>query len=578
MRKKSVLTSLIALSLSITSAAFAANESAFWNAASGDFNDPTNWTGPSGSVVPNGSGIGTIGNAGGTGVLVGGATLSGTASVAGITVGFGGNAQGSLVIDGGTFSATAGTFGLAGGSGGTLVLQNNGVANFGTGSMDFGRGSGVAVGAGTFLMTSGTFTQTGDIYFGGTTSTGNASKGYGSQSGGTATITTAGTNLRVGASQNSSTTGGQGTFALSDGTLNIPSTSIGLILGDGGGSFGTFLMSGGTLIFQNKGIDLGRNNGSGYAAFTAGTVSSGTIGIGGSALASVGGNGTGTMVVSGTANITMTSGNNLIVGAQQGNNGALSNGTSAGSLLIQGGTMTVNSTAFLGSGTTTAGSSKIAQGTLLVSGGLFAANTVQLGRNFTSSGYFGLSGGQANINNFNGPTDPSSTGTFDFTGGTLKLRDSSIDVTNNGGTFSPGGSGGVGTTGFADKSYTQNSGTLWIDINSGTFDTITTGAGTASIAGTINVATTDTLTVGQTFDVLVATLVTLDPGTAVTGTDGAGHPFSASVVNSGTTLELAVNDVPEPAVLSGSILTAAYLLKRRHRRGELKPPRRLRCA
>jgi hypothetical protein len=283
------------------------------------------------------------------------------------------------------------------------------------------------------------------------------------------------------------------------------------------------------------------------------------------------------MVVRGTANVTLVPGTPFFVGAQHLNTSGVNASTSDGTVLIQGGALTVNNTVFVGDGTTsTGGVAKFANGTVLVSGGVFAANTVQLGANINATGYFGLSDGQANINNLNGPSDPSSSGTFSFTGGTLKLRDSSIDVTNDGGTFSPGGSGSVGTTAFADKNYTQNStGTMWIDISSGTFDTISNGAGTASIAGTIHVQTTDSLNVGDTLDVLTATLVALDPSTMVTGTDASGHPFTASLTNSDTTLTLTVTDVPEPTALAGGVFCAAWLLRRRNRpkRGRMHPLR-----
>lgn len=538
----------------------------------GDWNVQGNW---SGNAVPISTDNVTVSL---NTPNIAGATLSTSTSIAGLLVGLSGTTgRGSLTLDGGSLSTGWDTNGLGGGSGGTLSIINNGFL-LSTGSLTNGRGSGVSVGSGTLLLSSGTLQANSDVYFGGLTGSSNASKGYYQQDDGVATLTSGATNLRLGASQATSTVGGSGTMILNGGTLNIPSTSVGLVLADGSSSFGAFAMTGGTLIFQNKGIDVGRNNGSGSLYFSGGNVSSGTIGVGGSAVQSANNAGQGTMTVTGSANVTITSGNQLLVGAQQGNASANAS-TSNGTLLMQGGVLTTNGSAFIGSGNSTNTAGKIANGTMIVSGGQFTVQTLQLGRQTNANGYLSLQGGQMTVNALNGPTDVSSTGTFSFTGGTLQVRDSAIDITNSGGTFSPGGSGGVGTTGFASKSYTQSSGTLWIDIASGTFDTVSiTGGGTASIAGTIKVATADTLTVGQTFDVLVATLVTLDPGTAVTGTDGAGHPFSASVVNSGTTLELMVNDVPEPAVLSGSILAAAFLLKRRHRRGELKLPRRLRCA
>jgi hypothetical protein len=220
----------------------------------------------------------------------------------------------------------------------------------------------------------------------------------------------------------------------------------------------------------------------------------------------------------------------------------------------------------VGTSTITNPGTKIGNGTLVVSDGVLTTPILTLGQGNYANSYARIEGGTANVGSLLSGGGTGITSAFDFTGGTLHVDESAIDVTNNGGTLSPGGSGDVGTTSFVDKNYTQNSGTLWIDLSAGTFDTVTTGAGTASIAGTIHVNTADTLIEGQTFDVLVASLASLDPATLVTGTDAVGHSFSASIVNSNSTLELRVEAVPEPAAISTGILASAWLLKRRARR------------
>jgi hypothetical protein len=554
----------LVLALSMASFVLAADESGFWNVESGDFGVGSNW---SGGVVPNGAGIGTIGTTGGTGVGAGTATLTTTESMTGLTVGFGGaGGLGTLIVDGGTLTAGAGTFGIGGGGGGTLDIRS-GAATF-NGATYFGRGSGTAQGNGTLLLSDGTLTITADVSFGGLTSTSNASTGNVIQSGGTFNFGNgAGSNMRVGLGKSTSGVAGLGTYELQDGTLNISTNSVGIILGDGSNTLGRFIMSGGTLTIPNKGMDLGRDNGTGIAEFSGGHAAVQLIGVGGNYIQNAGpGNGTGTMTVRGTADLTVGT---MVVGTQGSNNNANTTSfVSNGSLLIQGGALTMTDLLAVGVGTSTITNpgTKIGNGTLVVSNGVLTTPILTLGQANYANSYARIEGGTANVGSLLSGGGTGITSAFDFTGGTLHVDESAIDVTNNGGTLSPGGSGDVGTTSFVDKNYTQNSGTLWIDLSAGTFDTVTTGAGTASIAGTIHVNTADTLIEGQTFDVLVASLASLDPATLVTGTDAVGHSFSASIVNSNSTLELRVEAVPEPAAISTGILASAWLLKRRARR------------
>ena len=240
---------------------------------------------------------------------------------------------------------------------------------------------------------------------------------------------------------------------------------------------------------------------------------------------------------------------------------------------MQGGQLTMNAgSILLGAGTTsTSGGQKTATGYMSVSGGTITTPGIRLTNGFDSNATLTLSGGTVNVTAIGRGTDPSNLFSFGFTGGHLNVQDSSISIANNGGTMTPGNNGAVGTTAFSqdNSTYDQNSGTFYIDIGAGSFDTMTLGAealnGTANFnGGTIFVQTVGGFDpgAGNTWDVVFADLVTLNPSTVVVGSTPGGIPFTASVESGGTILRITTT-VPEPSAVAITLLAGAFLVRRR---------------
>jgi autotransporter-associated beta strand protein len=120
-----------------------------------------------------------------------------------------------------------------------------------------------------------------------------------------------------------------------------------------------------------------------------------------------------------------------------------------------------------------------------------------------SAGNFTLNSGTVTV-----PTlDLSSGGGFDFNGGTLKAVTVLGNLTNNGGTFSPGASPALSTI---SGNYVQNIGTLLMELGGTTpgtgFDRLLV-SGMATVGSTLAVQLVNgfTPTLGQSFEILNAT-------------------------------------------------------------------------
>lgn len=239
-----------------------------------------------------------------------------------------------------------------------------------------------------------------------------------------------------------------------------------------------------------------------------------------------------------------------------------------------------------------------ASGTYTLSGGTAAANLFQFGRPGTAQ----TSGGQS-TSTFNlqgtgklittaislGNTPAFATPIFNFTGGTLVANSIAMPLTNNGGILSPdfANFGVVGNvpatindipitevstlTFTGDNSYSQNSGTLEIDIagaaSNDFLDLGATGVASASISGTIavNVMGGFDPPIGTFFDILAADTVT--ENALVTGLTPSGNSFDAISAVGGDGRQLVrLVVIPEPGTGTLLALAAVALSARRGRR------------
>jgi autotransporter-associated beta strand protein len=169
--------------------------------------------------------------------------------------------------------------------------------------------------------------------------------------------------------------------------------------------------------------------------------------------------------------------------------------------------------------------------TLLASSGRFSTGTV----NVSASGQFNLTGGSTDV----ATIDLSGGGTFGFTGGTLHAQTIQGNVTNQGGTLSPGNSPGV--TAIGGNYVQQNGGKLDVEIGgpgSGSgFDAVNI-TGNALLGGELDVSLINGFspTPGQMFNVLTAGSVTYN-GLSLGG--AAGSSFYLMVGPSSLTLQAA---------------------------------------
>jgi hypothetical protein len=219
------------------------------------------------------------------------------------------------------------------------------------------------------------------------------------------------------------------------------------------------------------------------------------------------------------------------------------------------------------------------------------ASSLLLTVSTSGAGTYTLSG--SGLLKIGGDLDPGAgTGSFAFTGGTLVHNGLKMNLVNAGGTLAPGGVGTVGTSllhavtgGTTGFNYTQNSGTLAIDIastdpNSG-YDKIL-GTGVTDESSSSNVVLNGTIQInligpftpanGDTFDIITTANISnssIDISNAtITAPNLLSGSFSAAVVpgtGNSDILRLTYNAAaaPEPASLALLSIGALALLRRR---------------
>ena len=179
------------------------------------------------------------------------------------------------------------------------------------------------------------------------------------------------------------------------------------------------------------------------------------------------------------------------------------------------------------------------------------------------------------------------TAAFNFTGGTLVHNGLLMNLANNGGKLAPGGDGTIGTallkgttgsTGaMVGVDYTQNSGTLSVDIGATGYDKL---LGTGATSGSNNVVLNGALQInmlsgftpaeGATFDIVTTAAIANSSiiDNALLSVVGLSKgSFSASVIDNPTgadTLRLTYS-VPEPTSLAVLSIAGLGLLRRRRR-------------
>jgi len=284
--------------------------------------------------------------------------------------------------------------------------------------------------------------------------------------------------------------GGTGTVVHTDGTLTA--TAGIAMAADNANSRATYLMNGGTLNVTGGALWVGANNGAGQGTFThsGGTVAVNDLRVG----ANAGGVGQYTM-----------SGGTLTVGA--GDTFFVGNSSGVGTFTMSGGTASILGSAFIGQFSDSTGTVVVTSGTMTMSGfqiqvgrsgssgqltinggSVVAANSqILVGHDSISTrpGVVTISAGTFTVNSgnslqigggggygtvdltggtfvHNGSSTKGANGLFNFTGGILKGTGSlSYNLTNSGGTMSPGASPGTFTI---NGDYTQSSGTLLIEL------------------------------------------------------------------------------------------------------------------
>jgi hypothetical protein len=282
---------------------------------------------------------------------------------------------------------------------------------------------------------------------------------------------------------------------------------------------------------------------------------------------------------------------NIIAVGNRGN-GALN--MTGGSIYVRAGTNNAL-TGLLNVGRNPAGAT--ANGNLNLSGGTIAVATVRFGNGATSAASVNMitvaGTGRLITDSISVQANHGGSNTFNFTGGTINAETISIPLTNSGGRLAPatidflGGAqvgatnisqlpiDPIGTTTFVGNvGYTQGpAGILEIDIDPSRNDRVQLTAGTATLAGTINVNLLGGFdpAVGQAFDVLNALDITGAP--VVTGLTPSGHMFVSSIEPTieGETLRLTVTQVPEPGIFPLGAAAALALSRGRLRKRKPKP-------
>lgn len=269
---------------------------------------------------------------------------------------------------------------------------------------------------------------------------------------------------------------GTGEFLQSGGTVTLSRAGDALYIGDAGGGTGTYAMTGGTLGVPSGVTRIGNAAGS-----------TGTLHLEGDAVVNtdrlhVGYSGRGTLEVgAGAALHVLTAGTEFSVGYGNG---------SEGTVLQTGGTVTQpgGGAMYLGFSPTAVGRYEISGGTLdqgslsigssgtgifTQSGGdVYARRDVRVGRGSGGTGTYNLSGGQLHDSgNLGLGFDGSGTGTLNMSGGIVDVGGQLVlgaTATNTGYVDQTGGT--INVTGSGDKVFVGNNGTGFYTMDAGTLN------------------------------------------------------------------------------------------------------------
>jgi fibronectin-binding autotransporter adhesin len=375
-------------------------------------------------------------------------------------VGDGTGSSGVASLSGGSLTTSATYVGYGGGVG--TFLQGGGSSNLAIGGASYLLIGDLPGSSGTVSMSGGSLTA--DSTYVGL----NEGVGIFLQSAGSSDLG-GGVVIGLGA-------GSPGTILLSGGSFVTGSTNVGVIAGDGGGS-GTFLQSG-TLSVSNLGtFVIGDGTGStGTGSLTGGSLSAGVTYVGnvggtGYFLQNAGSSSLGAVLVTSTGTISLTGGT---LTAQSLNNG---------------GSITINSTAYitggaalngtpLSTGTTTVGGNG-GTGTLMQSGSLSVSNLgwLTVGGGTASTGTVSLVGGSLSaapeVVGYNDGRDGGGAGTFVQSGSSTSL----ISFLGFG-----DGTGSTGTGSLSGGSLTAVSTYVGYSGGAGTF---LQSAGSSNLASSI---------------------------------------------------------------------------------------------
>jgi len=448
---------------------------------------------------------------------------SATTAISALQVGFGQTAGGTLLLSNTANLVTATT----------IVVGNSNTANGGPGVLTLGTGTNV-LHADTFnvgfskvpgLISFAINSGPGTVVIANKAGTAGAALNIGSQlSTGTAGIITGTLDLRghqatvnagavtVGNNNNSGSTGSaSGIIDFDTGTFTATSLALGLKSNTGTGSNtgnfvnldgGTFTVSGATTMSAHTGTSAGAGNVTSTLALTGGSFTTGTLSVANK-------NGSGAGAAIGTVNV------------------------SGGSLTVSGATFTLASQATGGTAT----------GTLNITGGTVTSNASILDGGGTTTTTITLNGGTLDLKNHNiGGATTNAIDVLNFQSGTLQ----NVAQINNGaaGVTKTAGSGNdtlvlAGTNTYTGAT-TVNEGTLLV-TGSISGSAVAVNAGTLGGTGTINLGTSQSVTVAATLAPGAASAVgelTVAGGNGVTLSDNSTFSIQTGVSNASNKLTI----------------------------------------